>query len=171
MKYFKLQIINAAGLSLFILVLLSGLSNTTFAKELKTIGWIEQVAINNSGLKLVAKIDTGATSSSINAKIIKKFKRDGQNWVRFRLKNKKGKSIVLEKKVVRTVKIKRKLALSLKRPVILLGVCLGKVYRERQVNLSNRKNFNYEMLIGRNYLEDYFLVDSSRTFTVSPACE
>ncbi|MDH5602254.1 MAG: RimK/LysX family protein [Gammaproteobacteria bacterium] len=145
--------------------------SSTLAADKQTIGWVEQVTINKNALKLKAKIDTGATTSSLHAKIIKNFKRDNQKWVQFRVINNAGEDIILDKKIIHTVKIKRKLALPLKRPVIKLGICLGKIYRELEVNLANRENFKYQMLIGRNYLEDYFLVDSSRMFTVSPACK
>jgi len=141
-----------------------------FALEKRSIGWLEEVSINNE-IKLKAKIDTGATTSSLNAKIIKKFQRDKQWWVQFRIANKDGEEIFLEKRIKRTVKIKRKLAVPLRRSVIMLGVCLGNVYRELEVNLANREKFDYRMLIGRNYLEDYFLVDSSRTFTTKPSCK
>jgi hypothetical protein len=171
LKYTKTYISNIAGLLLFSFIFLFTLPDISYARDKQTIGWIEKVALDNNRLQLKAKIDTGATTSSIHAEVLKKFKRGGQKWVRFKLRNKTGQSIVVEKKVVRMVKIKRKLALSLKRPVVLLGVCLGKVYREEEVNLSNRGNFVYEMLIGRNYLKDYFLVDSSRTFTVKPRCK
>lgn len=141
-----------------------------FALDKQVIGWIEKVKIENTGLQLKAKIDTGATTSSINAKIIKKFKKDGQSWIRFKLIDKQDNKIVFERRVIQYVKIKRKLAFSIKRPVILLGLCIGNVYREEKVNLSDRKNFVYPVLVGRNYLGGYFLVDSAHKFTVKPEC-
>jgi len=143
----------------------------SFASEKKAIGWLEHVEIADSNLKLKAKIDTGATTSSLNAKIIKKFKKDGEKWIRFSIENNIGEKVLLEQRVVRYVKIKRKLAFSLKRPVIHLGICLGKVYRTLEINLADRKNFNYQVLIGRNYLRDYFLVDSALEYTTKPSCE
>lgn len=145
--------------------------STVYAFDKQAIGWLENVKINNSNFQLKAKIDTGATTSSINAKIIKKFKKDGKKWIRFQIENNIGHTLILEKKIQRTVKIKRKLALPIKRPVINLGVCIGKVYRELEVNLSDRKNFEFQMLIGRNYLQGYFLVDSALEYTTQPLCE
>lgn len=144
--------------------------SSVFSFEKQSIGWLESVTINDHELKLQAKIDSGATTSSIHAKIIKKFTRDGKKWIRFRVKNKRGQEIILEKRIQRYVKIKRKLMFSIKRPVIKLGICLGKVFRELEVNLADRKNFLYPMLIGRNYLKGYFLVDSELKFTTKPSC-
>ena len=144
--------------------------SSSLAIEKQTIGWLEEVKINGSKFQLKAKIDTGATTSSLNAKVIKKFSKDGKKWIRFRVENKTGQKIVLERQLLHYVKIKRKLALPLKRPVVELGICLGTVYRELEVNLSNRKNFEYQMLIGRNYLHSHFLVDSEIVYTSKPSC-
>jgi hypothetical protein len=57
------------------------------------------------------------------------------------------------------------------RPVIRLGICLGNVYKEVEVNLQDRSKFNYQMLIGRSYLKNSFLVDASATFTVETNCQ
>jgi hypothetical protein len=144
--------------------------STSFAVEKQAIGWLENVKINGGELELKAKIDTGATTTSINAKKIKKFKKNGDEWIRFRVENKEGEKVTLEKKITRYVSIKRKLALSIKRPVVNLGICIGNVYRELEVNLADRSNFVYRVLIGRNYLRDYFLVDSAQKYTVTPSC-
>lgn len=154
---------------LILMIWLGGIT-LVHAADKQSIGWLEKVSINNHELQLKAKIDTGATTSSLNAIIIKKFTRDKQRWVQFRVHNKEGEDIFLERKILRTVKIKRKLALPIKRYVISLGICLGNSYREMEVNLANRENFVYRLLIGRNYLKEHFLVDSSRTFTTSPNC-
>lgn len=145
--------------------------SSAFALNKQVIGWLENVKIDNSDFQLKAKIDSGATTSSLNAKIIKKFTKNGKKWVRFRIKNKLGQEIILEKRIIRNVKIKRKLALSIKRPVIKLGVCLGNVYRAQEVNLSDRNNFEFHMLIGRNFLKGYFLIDSELEYTTAPTCE
>lgn len=142
-----------------------------FAQEKLVIGWIEKISLYNSKFQLKAKIDTGATTSSVSAEILKKYKQDGEDWVRFQVVNKSGGKIVLERKVLQYVKIKRKLIFSIRRPVVSLGICIGHVYREEKVNLSDRKNFLYPLLIGRNFLSGYFLVDSERIFTVKPECK
>ena len=52
-----------------------------------------------------------------------------------------------------------------------LGICLGNVYKEVEVNLEDRSKFNYQLLIGRSYLKNSFLVDASATFTLKPNCQ
>jgi hypothetical protein len=139
-------------------------------KDLQMAGWVENVSIFPGNLKIKAKLDTGARNSSLNAKSIEEFERDGENWIRFKLKNWKGRTESIEARLIRTAIIKQHGIESARRLVIRLGICLGNVYKEVEVNLEDRSKFNYQMLIGRSYLKNSFAVDSSATFTVEPNC-
>jgi len=140
------------------------------AADKQVIGWLEDVRIGDADMVFKAKVDTGADNTSIKAKVLKKFSRDGSEWVHFRLLNKSGQTAVLERKVLRYAKIKRKMAPSIKRPVVKLGICLGAVYRDVEVNLAERKKFKYHMLIGRSFLRGFYLVDSELQYTLQPSC-
>ena len=139
-------------------------------KALQVAGWIENVSIFPGDLKIKAKLDTGARNSSLNAKNMEEFERDGDKWVRFKLKNWKGRTENFEARVIRTATIKQHETESIQRPVIRLGICLGNIYKEVEVNLQDRSKFNYQMLIGRSYLKNSFLVDVSTTYTLEPRC-
>ena len=134
------------------------------------VGWIEKVRIMPSGLSLEAKLDTGADNSSLNATGIRMIKRRGRRWVAFQLTNKAGVTVELERPIIRTTRIKSHAGKRLGRPVIALGIYLGSVFREVEVNLSERKKFNFNMLIGRSFLEGRVLVDSARKYTTEPSC-
>ncbi len=121
-------------------------------------------------LLLNAKLDTGANSSSIHAENVSSFSRDGETWVQFDLKDEEGKPITLERKVHRTVKIKRHKQKSSERPVVLLGICLGEHFEETEVNLSDRSNYKYPVLIGRMFLSGHFMVDASSKRLLEPSC-
>jgi hypothetical protein len=138
---------------------------------MRAAGWVENVSIFPGNLKIKAKLDTGARNSSLNAKHIEEFERDGAKWVRFELKNWKGRTLSFETRVIRMATIKQHETQSATRPVIRLGICLGNVYKEVEVNLQDRSKFNYQLLIGRSYLRNSILVDSSATFTVEPNCQ
>lgn len=144
--------------------------NSALAADKMTIGWLEKAHISEAKMQLRAKIDTGADNSSLKAIVLKNFSRDGDEWVRFQVADKQGHAAVIERKVVRYTKIKSKMALSIKRPVVMLGICLGGIYRNVEVNLAKRKKFKYHMLIGRNFLHGSFLVDSERQYTTQPSC-
>lgn len=138
--------------------------------EKQVVGWIENVYVFPGNFKIKAKMDTGAKSSSLHADQIYEFKRDGKKWVRFELTNREAYTKTFEAMLIRTSKIKKHHTKSEKRQVVRLGVCLGTVYKEVEVNLVDRSNFNYKMLVGRNFLKGSFVVDSDQKFTVKQEC-
>ncbi len=141
------------------------------AKDLpQTAGWIEEVMISPGNLRLQAKLDTGANSSSIHAENISSFTQKGETWVRFDLVNGEGKPVTLERKVHRTVKIKRHKQKSSERPVVLLGICVGDHLEKTEVNLSDRSNYKYPVLIGRMFLSGAFMVDPSSKHLLELSC-
>ena len=140
------------------------------ARDLPVIGWLENVLIEGGKLEFEAKIDTGADISSVNAQSVHQYTRDGEDWLKVRLVNKEGKSVTLDKKLVRYAIIKRKQAEPVRRPVINLSLCVGHIERSVEVNLAKRNNYKYKMLIGRNYLRDSYLASSSNVFSTKPLC-
>ena len=154
---------------LLTLLLLAALPATAFAKEV--VGWAEKAVLYPGKLEVRAKIDTGAETSSLNCECTNFFEKDGERWVRFSVTNYQGERIFLERKVHRIATIKRHYGEVQERPVVMLGICLGGVYRETEVNVVDRSGLKYPMLVGRQFLEDKFLVDSSEQFINPPHCD
>ena len=145
------------------------------AKEIRgmrIIGEVEPVTIVKAGLTLPARIDTGATTSSLDARDIQKFERDGKKWVRFTLLDRRsGKKVQVEGRLTRTVEITRHGTDPHYRPVIKLKAALGKVELYREFSLTDRSAFTYPVLIGRNFLGGEFIVDVTRKNTATPMSE
>lgn len=139
------------------------------ALEKIVVGWVERVSISQE-LILHAKMDTGADYCSLHVEDIQPFQRDGKKWVRFKVMNRTGESISMERKVIRTARIKRKENDSQKRYVVYMGICLGFVYKDVQINLVDRSGFKFPMLVGRDFLRDSFVVDPSLQYTKEPLC-
>jgi hypothetical protein len=137
----------------------------------RVVGRLEIVRIYPGNLRLRARLDTGAKNSSLDAQNLTEFELDGERWIRFNVTNHKGKSVTLERKILRVAKIKRKHGKSRERLVIKLGICLGGIFREVEVNLVDRSGFNYPMLIGRSFMENHLVVDPSVAFVTKPDCE
>ncbi len=143
----------------------------TESSEYEIFGWVEWVKLLDGELRLKAKLDTGAANSSLDATSISQFRKDGQRWVRFTVTNPEGgDSLELEKRLVRNVRIVRHDGEHQRRPVIEMPICLGNQIRQVEVNLIDRSNFIYPMLLGRSALEGFALVDSGQTFQFSPRC-
>lgn len=143
------------------------------------VGYVENIKIPKIDLALKAKLDTGATTSSIHAEIIEaptleEFRENGgkkKQFVTFSIVNGNKQSKNLKKEIVRYVKIKKKEGGHLSRPVVSMEFCLAGELVKEDVNLSDRDNFNYDVLVGRNMLtKANILIDSSKTFTAKPNC-
>lgn len=138
------------------------------------MGWVERVQVSDINDMPKAKLDSGAKTSSIDAEIIRRFKRDGKSHVVFRVDfgADQGGEHTFEAPVERWVRIKRKGDAKdyIRRPVVKMTFCLGGEKIEGEVNLAERENFIYPVLIGRNMLKDRILVDTSKTFTKRPSC-
>jgi hypothetical protein len=90
--------------------------------------------------------------------------------VRFELVTEQGQSVVIERKLIRTAKIKMRIGLRQERPVVRMGICVGNYYREAEVNLIDRSKFKCPLLIGRSFMRDGLLIDPSTQFTQEPGC-
>ena len=134
-------------------------------------GWIEKVRIFPGKLVMKAKLDTGARTSSIHAEEVTRFERDGNSWVKFTVKDEHGKIKELEREVHRIVKIKRHEQEPEERPVIFLGICLGDTYRKTEVNLADRSNYAYDLLIGRVFMDEHFAIDPSSKYLLKSNCQ
>jgi hypothetical protein len=134
------------------------------------VGSVEKVFLSPPGAMLPARIDTGATTSSLDARNIEHFERNGERWVRFAMINPDDDSkITLECKVVRNVRIIQAVVEEAeRRPVVELGVTVGKTTQTAQFTLSDRRHLEYPVLIGRNILMDVMVVDVSRSHIAPP---
>ena len=151
---------------------LSAATATAAAQDLEILGWVEKARLPAVGLELKAKLDTGAETSSLDARIIKKFRKDGKRWVRFGLTDREGgEEFVLVRERVRTIGIVQHDGSRQTRPVVLMQVCIAGRILETEVSLIDRSEFIYPLLLGRSALASFALVDSGDTFLSDPDCD
>lgn len=156
-------------------LLLASLCFSSSAWAAPTVyGWIEKGLIMPSGVAVKMKLDTGALTSSLDARELHHFKRDGKPWVRFTLaltdaKTDKEVRQTLERPVERSVTVRGAGGME-ERPTVTMSICVGdKVYKE-WFTLRDRSDMIYPVLLGRRLLAELGPVDSARTFTVQPSC-
>lgn len=138
----------------------------------KTIlGEQEWVWIDSAGANYKARVDTGATTSSLNATDIQEFERDGKTWVRFNLahtRNEEGEAeptATIEAPVTRWVKIRQATTTELeRRPVVELRVRLGNLHERAQFTLADRSHMEFPVLLGREFFKDIAMVDVSQAY-------
>jgi len=168
-RYTKSIAMRSLLASLAVAIAVSMFAAPAGAKEV--VGWVENTRIYPGGIVIKSKIDSGAKTSSLNCQCITPVKRNGQDWVSFSVKNHKGEIAMIEKPIDRVARIKRHFGERQERYVVKLGICLGSVYREEDVTLVDRSGFNYQILVGRNFLKGDFLIDAGRTFVNEPSCK
>lgn len=144
-------------------------------EEAIVLGYIEDVYVGDLALAMQGKLDTGADSSSVHARDIETYHKPGKKgkdtWVRFRLVGKDGRSVKYDQNVIRFAHIKTKTGGTIRRPVIRLPLCVGGKRGHAEVNLADRGDFDYEILVGREFLANRIVVDSGQTFTAGDTCE
>ncbi len=161
-------ILAVAGLFLFS-------PNLTLAQDdyakLRQYGYIEYAKLMEAGIKLKAKLDTGADNSSIHAPGYDLIEKKGKQWVKFTVEGENGQVAEFEKPVVRIAHIEHRTGPNASRPVVNMKLCLGDRAETVQVNLADRSGLQYPMLIGRSFLEKGILVNSSAKYTSNPQCK
>lgn len=111
-----------------------------------------------------ARIDTGTRTSTINAKEIQPFERNGESWVRFQLAS-DDSGQTWEAPLARYVRIRNSSEEPDRRPVVKLTVRLGSFVEDAEFTLANRAIMPYPVQLGRDFLRDIALVDVSKRFT------
>ncbi len=145
--------------------------NPTANTKRQILGYLERVRFGEQGAQMIAKLDTGADTSSVEASHVELYlKPDKTQWVKFSLNDEKGKAFEFDERVVRVTKIKTKMGGALSRPVVKLPVCIGGYTVFAEVNLADRTGFNYKALIGRELLSGRILVDSETRLTSVKVC-
>ncbi len=133
--------------------------------SLGIIGGVEPVYFPPMKKPILARIDTGAENSSIDAQNIVYFEREGEKWVSFDVVNRSGEKHHFEKRLYKTTTIVR-VGDSEKRPVVMMTVKMGKETISALFSLTNREKFDYQGLIGRNILNGRAIVDTSLSKTL-----
>lgn len=149
------------------------------------LGFVEWVVLEETGLRLKARLDTGAKTSSLHAVNVEPFEKDNEEWVSFQLpladhQDQEGadganlEEVILEFSlpVERTVKVKRKGASSQRRYVVNMEFCIAGTTHSTEFSLTDRSKFSYPALLGRRFMsDDNILIDSSDAFLAEKECE
>jgi hypothetical protein len=161
-----LKRIGKEGCIMLFLICLTGFiaGSKAFGEAPTVIGAVEDVLLLPMGTKATARIDTGATTTSIDACNLK----ISDGYASFALPESCGshelKLPIVGWKYIRTAAKRHK------RPIVEIELCLGTKKIKARANLNDRSSMDYPILIGRNVLSQGFLVDASRTKSQPPQC-
>lgn len=140
-------------------------------RDLLILGWVETVTLPDPGYALRAKLDSGAATSSLDARIIKKFRKDGKRWVRFAVTDpESGEEHVLVRERMRTIGVVQHEGGNQVRPTVMMQVCVSGALLDIEVSLVDRSEFQYRLLLGRSALKQFALIDPGETFLSETKC-
>ncbi len=128
------------------------------------VGEVEDILLVPWTILLPARVDTGATLSALDARNL----TVENNVADFTLGKKYGE-FRLHLPVVKWLEVRSAVGTE-RRPVVEVGICLGPKLVRTLVTLSDRSEMIYPFLVGRNILNGSFMVDTSRSKAVQPAC-
>ena len=134
------------------------------------VGRSEWVGLPGIGTYLQARVDSGANTSSLSAKDITRFERDGEDWVRFKLALNDDDVVVesqreewIEAPIERRVRIVQSTGEE-SRPVISLLMTLRPINEQVEFTLNDRTHLVYPVLLGRRFLMDIALIDVADSY-------
>lgn len=163
----KIRTIFLISIALFFLV-------QPAASEPEILGWLEGAYLQPWGVRVRARLDSGALTSAMHAEHIKVFKKNGADWVRFHFPfgQREGfdHGFDIERPLVRESRVKQREGGLQQRYVINLDVCISGKTNTIELSLVNRSTFNYPIILGREALAGHYLIDPGRTFMGKRTC-
>jgi hypothetical protein len=147
-------------LALFLLAVPAAVS----CEEKVILGEVEDVILLPWHVKLPARIDTGAVTSSLVARDLSVK----DSFAEFKLPQKYG-NLKLRLPIAEWQRIRSNEGLE-RRPVVEVELCLGPKRLRTKVTLDDRKGMRYPLLVGRNTLKENFIVDCARSNCFPPVC-
>lgn len=143
------------------------------------LGSVEKINLLDKNVILDAKLDSGADMSSLSATHIVYSLRNQEEWITFTVDLGKshqqliiakplwGKTHILNRKAEQVERNKHD-----SRPVIKMTICMGKQKQSILVNLVDRRDFRYPVLIGRDALRKFnVLINVREKYLTKPSCK
>ena len=136
------------------------------------LGSKEWVWLDAAAQNFRARVDSGATTSSMHAPDPVFFERNGSEWVRFSLPGAGPEATtddatprMIEAPVVRWVRIIQASSdVAERRPVIEAWIQVGGLREKAEFTLADRANMTFPILLGREFFKDVALIDVGKSY-------
>lgn len=121
---------------------------------------VESVKVSFLSKSVMARIDSGAKSSTLHAENINIKEEGGYIYAYFNTRDEDGKLIKnLKAQVSNIIKVRSSNGSISKRPVVNTKLTISGVLIETQVSLYNRSKMKYRLLIGRKTMAGKFFIN------------
>lgn len=131
------------------------------------LGWKEWASLPEFGIScILAKVDTGARTSSLHTIDQHLFIKGSTEWVRFTiaLDAKENRTVTAEAPLIARRTITNSGGYSEERYVIEAQICIGNWCTCAEITLTRRKGMKCRMLIGRTAVSGTAIVDPEHSF-------
>ncbi len=133
-----------------------------------TLGWREWVRLPDLNLPAIkAKIDTGARTSSLHAHDIKRHKKNGKEFVEFKvfpIQNRSRPEIVCDAPVLDQRIVRSSNGEEEERIFISTHIDIGGLKWPIELTLSDRSDMKFRLLLGRTTLRSKTLIDVESSY-------
>ena len=134
------------------------------------VGWREWLSLPQLGIPAIrAKIDTGARSSALHVDAIETFPREGREWVRFSLHPGRAEDPAVfgcEAEVADRRHVTDSGGHRTERIFVRTMLGIGGLLVPIEINLTDRRNMLFPMLLGRTAMAGNLLVDPALSFVL-----
>ena len=138
--------------------------------DLKIIGSEEWCVFENLGIPAIkARVDSGAKTSSIQATNLKIIMKGTQEWVKFEvspLQENRSIAIPCQARLVDRRMVKSSSGISEERLVVRTPVTIGEDTFEIELTLANRDTMEFRMLLGREAINERYIVNPALNYQV-----
>lgn len=139
--------------------------------QMREIGWREWIGLPDLGIASIkAKLDTGARTTALHATNIKTHTKDGERWVEFLVpqsklpKQHRCAARILDERDIKNTSGRAELRL-----VIETTLILGQRSWTIEVSLADRKQMEFEVILGRTALRGHgLLVNPGKSLLMGP---
>ena len=136
--------------------------------ELKIIGSEEWCVFDDLGIPAIkARVDSGAKTSSIQATNLKVYSKEAQEWVKFDvnpIQENRSIAIQCDARLVDRRMVKSSSGISEERLVVRTPVTLGEETFEIELTLANRDTMEFRMLLGREAINERYMVNPAMNY-------
>ncbi|WP_047246622.1 30S ribosomal protein S6--L-glutamate ligase [Maribacter thermophilus] len=144
-------------------------------ENLRIIGSEEWCVFKELGIPgIKARVDSGAKTSSIQAANIKVFNKGTQEWVKFEvnpLQENRSIAIACEARLVDRRMVKSSSGIAEERLVVKTPVTLGDETFDIELTLANRDTMEFKMLLGREAINERYMVNPAVNYQIQDFSE
>ncbi|PKB42839.1 SSU ribosomal protein S6P modification protein [Cellulophaga sp. RHA19] len=144
------------------------MGNTTKFEGLQVIGGEEWCVFEELGIPAIkARVDSGAKTSSIQANNVKVYNKGSEEWVRFEvnpIQENRSVTITCEAPLVDRRTVKSSVGISEERLVVKTTIKLGNNIHSVELTLANRDTMEYRMLLGREAINQRYIVNPAESY-------